>query len=90
MKTRTTIVLMLLGVITIGCEKKNKCYTCTSPSASVATQKDYDNGYMPGKEEGCVGQSYMIGSDGVIHHKTLEEVESEKIAWEGRGYKCEW
>ena len=88
MKIKTTIVLMLISLAITSCGEK--CYVCTSPTAMAATQDDYDKGYTPDKKEGCVGQEYMQGSDGIIHHKTQEEVNSEVATWEGEGYKCEW
>jgi len=90
MKIKMTIILLLVAIAVTNCGKKKKCYVCTSPTAMAATQADYDDGYAPGKKEGCVDQEYMKGSDGVIHHKTLEEVNEEIATWEGEGYKCEW
>lgn len=90
MKIKTVIIFLLIAIAVSNCGKKKKCYECTSPTAMVATQDDYDNGYTPGKKEGCVGQEYMIGSDGIIHHKTEDEVNQEVVTWEGEGYKCKW
>lgn len=90
MKIKTTTILLFIAIAMSNCGKKKKCYVCTSPTAMAANQADYDNGYTPDKKEGCVDEQYMKGSDGVIHHKTQEEVNSEVATWQGEGYKCEW
>lgn len=90
MKIKTTIILLVLAIVMANCGKSKKCYVCTSPTYKIAKQADYDNGFMPEEKTGCVDQEYMKGSDGVIHHKTLQECEEEISTWKGEGYECEW
>lgn len=90
MKIKTIMILLLMAIAVTNCGKKKKCYVCTSPTAMAATQADYDDGYTPGKKEGCVGEGYLMGSSTEIHKKTQEECEHEIATWEGEGYKCEW
>lgn len=82
--------LILIAIAVVSCGKSKKCYRCIDPTYRAATQADYDDGYSPKEKTGCVGEEYMQGSDGVIHHKTEAEVNDEIATWKEEGYSCEW